>query len=572
MKRYIIYEVKNHATAVLRHSLLLVLLAFCLPCAHAQVTLGYCDEATPSGSLSNSSTTALISCSMGLTPALTADYTFCSISFLRIYLTEPDHLTSLSVWVRSRLDDAECLTAIDVEPSTLATGWNDIALPSPIRLSPPDTCYCGYSYTQNAKTAIPTSGTRGTGQSFFVSTGNGWRDMSGRYAPVCIRAGLSSNHQYAVGLTGLALSHRWHDIGSTGDTITLYGTVRNLGSEPLQRFDITVEDSDKARYDSTCLVSGIGFGQSMPFEFRFPRADHGPLTSPDIPVTVTVSQPNGQSNECDHPTSRTVYYEVGQGNPDPGSTPAPLLIEEFTSENNGYAPAGQTHLRNAIARALESLGPDSPSPIVLSRHEGYGPADSWRVAGSDYDPSLFGPQQLSFAPAAMVGRAAPPFSTTLPEDSIARLIISGPATPYGSIRIEAPVFDPTSRTLSAIVRTRLFGISVFRNPTLVVCVKQDKAPSVAQKNYYPERYDSRWLPDVVRSFAVLPDQGSLLAGLDLDAVATGQVAVGDRAEQQFEVSLSLPADVTSADGLSLVAYIFDRGFTRSIITASELKF
>ena len=93
------------ALSSLRRLALLLLLVISTENALAQLTLGYCDEEGYTSSLTNSSTESTISCAMGLTPALQADYTFCSISYLRILLTAPENLTSFKVWLRKDLND-----------------------------------------------------------------------------------------------------------------------------------------------------------------------------------------------------------------------------------------------------------------------------------------------------------------------------------------------------------------------------------------------------------------------------------------------------------------------------------
>ena len=553
-----------------RFAILALWVVSCLS-ASAQITLGYCDEEGYTGSTTNNNTSATISCAMGLTPALQADYTFCSISYLRILFTAPQNLTSIKVWIRQELADEDDLTGIDIDPESLDEGWNDIQLPTPIELKGDKTVYCGYSYTQSSKTRIPTSGSKGTPESFYVSSGSNWRDLSEQHAPVCIRAGLSSNYQWAMELTDLSLEHRWYDIDGDDDTINIHGIVRNLGNEPLHRFNITVQETDAVTLETTFDCEDIHFGYSIPFDVCFLRNKEYQQTNPDIPVQLSISLPNGQDNQCDHPTSRTVYYELGQSNPEPSALPAKLLIEEFTSETNGYAPAGQAHLRNSIERALSLLDDKNPEVILLSRHEGYGPADAWRIAGSDFQANFFGPEELTFAPAAFVCRKGLPFSTTLDEDSIARMISELYDKQYGNIQVEDVLIDADAHTITATVKTHLFGISIYRNPTLVVCIKQDKVPSVAQKNYYPERYDSDWQRDVVRSFADLPHNGRLLGNLDLEAAATGQVQLSEYIDQQFPVSDILPSDITTNEGLTLVAYIFDKGYTNRIIAAFQQK-
>jgi hypothetical protein len=534
----------------------------------AQITLGYCDEGESTGGIANNKTDATISVAIGITPELQADYTFCSISFLRIYLVSPDNLKSLNVWVRKDLNDTESLTSLDVDTATLATGWNDIELPSQIVLNGKDVLYCGYSYQQSVKTMIPTHGAQGIAESFYVSTGSSWRDMSEKYGPVCLRAGLSSSYQNAMELTSLSLDQRCFGIESKNDSITLHGTIRNLGNLPLRQFSISVQDNSSEALNATYACDSIIFGDIVPFEFKFRHGDNGKESHPDIPIALTISQPNGVENESNINTTGIVYYEIGQNN----ANALALLIEEFTSEANGYAPAGQTHLRNAIDKALEKMGVGAPDVVLLSRHEGYGHADAWRVGNSDYEASFFGPEELTFAPAAMVFRNGLPFSTTLCEDSIAQLIEERNLTQYGSIQLEDLQFDADSLIVSVTISTQLFSVTRFMNPTLVVCIKQEQVASVEQKNYYPELYESDWQHDVVRKFFTLPNNGALFAGLDLNAVANGQVKVSDYASQQFSIRDVVPSDITSSEGLVLVAYIYDKGYTNQIISVFQRRF
>ena len=139
MRTFFKYNIMCDAASLLRRLVLLLLLVIFAESASAQLTLGYCDEEGYTSSLTNSSTEATISCAMGLTPALQADYTFCSVSYLRILLTAPENLTSFRVWLRKDLNYANDLTGIDVEPSTLTEGWNDIALPDTIELKATET-------------------------------------------------------------------------------------------------------------------------------------------------------------------------------------------------------------------------------------------------------------------------------------------------------------------------------------------------------------------------------------------------------------------------------------------------
>ena len=76
---------------------------------------------------------------------------------------------------------------------------------------------------------------------------------------------------------------------------------------------------------------------------------------------------------------------------------------------------------------------------------------------------------------------------------------------------------------------------------------------------------------MVRSFANLPQEGRLLGDLNLEAAATGQVQLSEYIDQQFLVTGILPSDITTSAGLTLVAYIFDKGYTNKIIAAFQQK-
>lgn len=551
--------------------LLALLMTISLANASAQITLGYCGEGEYTSSLTNNKTAVTISVAMGVTPALQNDFTFCSISYLRFYLTAPENFTSFSIWIRHKLTDTEDLTSLDLDPSTLAAGWNDIALPNPIALNGTDTYYCGYSYQQSVKTKIPLNGEKGISESVYVMAGSSWRDMSAQYAPVCIRAGLSSNYQHALELTDLRLEQRFFEMHSKQDTVTVSGTIRNLGNERLHHFTVTMQDNGSETISTKYACDSICFGERIPFEFSFEHSGNSNVADPDIPIVVTVGLPNDAANQCDHSIADTLYYEIGQSKEAAENVPKSLFVEEFTSEANGYAPAGQTHLRNSIELALEQIEGTTPEVILLSRHEGYGPADAWHIPDNDYQASFFGADELTFVPAAMVGRSSLPFSTTLSEDSIAHLIAEQCDTQHATIVCEDTKFDPDSHILSATIKTHLLDVTKYKNPTLVVCIKQEKVASVNQKNYYPEKYNGEWQQDIARKFFALSNNGRLFGQISSETVAAGQAKVEDYVSQEFSFSESIPNDIASADGLFLVAYIFDKNHTNKIIAAQQVK-
>lgn len=535
---------------------------------HAEVTLGYCDDQVGESGISNSSTTATISCAIGLTPAVQAPYDYCNVSYLRIGLTTPQNYTSFRVWLRNELTDETDLIGLEIDPSTLQVGWNDFELPATVALPVCSTLYCGYSYTQSAKTSIAAHGTKGTANGFFLGSNGKWKDNSSSYAPLCIRVGLKSQMNNAARLNQLGLSPRSFALASTDDTLTISGEVLNIGNEPLRSFQITCIDQATSPQSFEFSCAATEYGVIAPFELQLPICNHQVVT--DAPIAIQISLPNGAENECLQQTSDTLYYEIADWSlMADGAT----LIEEFTSERNGYAPIGQYRLREAIK--------SNNHYILISHHEGYGPADSWRVSSnSDYSPTLFGSEQLTFVPAALFNREGLPVSTTLPTDSLEQIIASKTANHYFSPVIKNTEWELTTRTLKVDLEVNISVAAAIRNPHVVCCVKQDTLVSVAQNNYYPEAYSSQFQLDAIRCY--LKDEGgngALYNRADMEAIFSGQQRIGDQLSDDnngirtlsMQFSTSLPADIRSLNGLTVVCYIYDKDFSNQVVGTCEYR-
>lgn len=540
-----------------RLSSLAALLLLCLMPLSAQLRLGYCGEEPVTNVLRNSSTTSTISCAMALTPEMTADYAFASIASLRIALAEPQNLATLRIWVREALGEGEELAAADINPTTLTPGWNSLEFTTPVSLQDCGTLYCGYSYTQSAANYIPVSGQKGTNDAFWIAANGHWQDYSKKYAPVCIQAELSSSYQHAAQLNSVQFEHAY----TSGSPLTLQFGVRNLGTQPLTSVVLEgqMPDENAWHYPIDLEDHPLSLGENGYYQVEIPYPTE--LTGADQRMTISLTAPNGQPNENQRQTTDSLYFEVAS--PLPALADSPMLVELFTSEGNGLAPAGLYH-------AEQALGLCKRPTIVISRHEGYGPDDFWAVAGSDYEPTFFGPERLTFAPALWAHRQGMPLSATLPEDSLADYLNRIEPLRYADINLSSWSFDKETRQLSALLDVQLHAISAFHNPSLVVCLAEDEVVSIQQRNYYPDRYPSDSQKHVIRQYAPLSDQGSLLTGLDLEAVQHGRVSISNYASQQISVTLSVPEDVELSGGdFRLVFYISDRGFTNTILAVNE---
>lgn len=554
--------------------------------ASAQIVLGYCGDKISTTGLSNTNLDAEISCAMVLPPDKLAEYTICSVSELQIGISATDGLTGLKVWVRHHLNDEDIAT-VQVPISDLQVGWNTIQLSEQVEISGQDSLFCGYSYTQSEVVkCISYNGAKKTKNSFFISNGSMWGDYTKNYGPVSIRAGVMPLYENAIKLTDLRLDRRsqlYQGPNAAYQPITISGTVQNVGQQALRSFLVSDSDNNLPAEDIAFQIEGegIAFGQSTSFSYKLTPGANVNAPAYDIPINVSVLKPNNDDAAILIDCERTLYYELGSSSVMPDM--ADYIIEEFTSEECGYAPIGQQRLREAVEEAHRiNLGNQYQDWLdgnldgyythytIISRHEGYGPADDWRVTrGSDYTPAIFGPKELTFAPAMVVNRSQIPSSTTISTDSLASIIASYKEPNVVSLWVnkEDVTCDIASGKISVNLKTTLWSSAFCQSPVIVLCVKQDKVASIAQKNYYPEKYDDDYQPDAICCFlSCKSGSNALFPKADMEDIMAGKKPIGDLLEidsdgnayRSFSFEGTLPVDVQSIEGLTLVGYVADQ--------------
>lgn len=540
-----------------------LLLAICsLVSANAQIRLGYCNEEPTVSSLGHASTTATISCAMGLSKQLQAPYTDLSLSHIRVAIMEPERLTSLRVWVRESLSDTTTIASAEVDVSTLEAGWNSLALNAPIVLDAQKVLYCGYSYTQSERLDLAISGKKGTTNAFWIAANENWLDYSKKYSPICIQAELTSPYANAITLSNCQLEHAYVNSDDQPQQLLMQFGVTNRAMQPLTHFGVSYQMPDAEPVVTTLAFESepLTFGQSASLDFVLPVPSN--LNGPDQKVMISLVNPNGEENETATLASDSLWFEVGETLPVDDS--ALILVEKFTSLDNGYAPIGMKRLRDALTQC------DRPT-VMISRHEGYGPADMLKPGNSDYAADFFGSDKLNFVPAVWIDRDGQPVSSTIPVDSLVEKIASINHPRYASIVCDSIAYSDSQNSVEAYFEVTMHSITAFRNPCLIVCFTQNTLEISEQKNYYPESYDGTSQSNVVRCFASLPAGGSLLSGANLDAVSHGRVPVSMYKKQQVKATLSLPSNSSfSAGEWHIVAYVSDRGETHKLLGVEDI--
>lgn len=547
--------------SLIRSVLTLALFGACIANAHGQMRIGYCDEEPQTSTLRYPDTSATISCAIALTPTMQSAYTYTDISHLRVALTAPEQFTSLQIWVRSSLSDNTPLASADIDLSTLTAGWNSLALDQPVNVEAAQTLYCGYSYTQTEPTYLATSGKKGKAGSFWIAVDGAWSDYCKKADPICIQAELTSHYDQGMFLADYGLDRALVPDTMQQPALQLEYSFVNAGKNDISQYTLSYRVNNGAEQSLLvdCASQPVPFGQRGAARHTIALPEG--LEGADNTIEIALSSPNGQENEYLTGCNATLYFAIEEpGIPDQST---PLLIEEFASLDNGYVPAGQQHLREAIGQCQRPV-------ILISRHEGYGPSDALHLSGSDYAADFFGQDKLTFVPAAWIERQQTPFSSTLPADTIAELIEQTTTERYGTIVLGNIDYNGAERQLTATIDLDLRNISLYDNPTLVVCLVQAELATPEQKNYYPEAYDGTQQTQVVRSYAKLTPSGSLLKNANIDDLQHGRVPTSQYAKQHLTATLSLPDGLTTDAGeWHLIAYISDHGQTYRILAVCE---
>ncbi|MBQ0056075.1 MAG: hypothetical protein KBT20_00325 [Bacteroidales bacterium] len=528
----------------------------------AQSYFGYCTDEAIAASFSTSSTSSTMSVAICLPPETIKQCPGCNINGISAGLYTVSGVKTFSVWIREHLNSAN-IAEVPVEVSDLATGWNQIALPASIKAADYDTLYVGIDYKQSRMLtkAMGAAGEKGTPNSFWAATDGKWTDRCSSYKPACIRANISTDVNRQMSLADAFIeSGRYQEAANVDGQekpsreVSVAGMVQNTGNDPLTAFSIAWEAKTASATQSgiqhfDCSAS---FMQKVPFRF-----DIAPLASlvgnSNIQLHLTLQWPDGSTQDIvDGNGERTLYFDVLDSQAGRVSkSKAGVLVEQYTSFLNGFASFGQQHAAKAIAKYAES----SSTPLVMiTRHEGYGPADALRPkSASDYwAQAAFHGEGLNFAPAMTVNRHGEAISTTLPVDSLCQFIARhAEESPSHTWFESCDVRKTGTLQYELDVKIAYNSLSWGFDPVLVVCLVQDSLhiDKLTQKDYGYSDDDAEAGADMYERNVVLqfitPNYGTTLMLLSdpsaaPDVVEEGRVPVGDGTPLTTTLSFSVP--------------------------------
>lgn len=547
-----------------------LLLFFICALGWAQINVGYCQNEIKS-SIYNSSTTATISCAMALTATELAEYQTCNIKELQIGLYNAQNLASITVWARHHLADANLVEfQVDLTENSIINGWNTFTLTNEITISEIDTLYVGYDYTQTVKNSkiVGASGKKNTPNSCWQAVNGKWKDSKTNNLPHCIRVGLSGTEPNLIKLQSLQLYPRYQDIVEGTKPLHISGTLLSMGKDPLTQFELTWKDgATESHQQFSCNAQ---FGNTVNFEAELMPTQVNQLNAQ---LQMCVVNPNGTqtSDDCN---SRTLYYELMDNN----SQYLPsLLVEQYTSLNNGFSTYGMQQVREALTNF--SLIHDNQVEII-TLHQGYGPADALRItANSDYSASaIFGPEALSFAPAISINREQV-LSSTLPTDSLFNAFQIGLNKVAHSRATAQAIYDEATNNLAVKYEIEANAFTWCKNPVIMMLLVQNQVQtSERQRNYYEdipcleENTVCQYLTPASGLPCLQSSNGTSMTTTELNAIENGTIPTFTGSTLSGEISSTVAVTDFNPTNYHIVLYICNMdGDNRVIDSVSTCK-
>jgi len=460
--------------------LLACMIACALPQAQAGIRLGYCnDNINPS--FVNASTTGNINVAICLPPEQLADYKNLGVNEVHLGINSLDDVTSLKVWVRSELCGTN-LREWEVDPAQAEPGWLNCTLDEILPLETLDSLYLGCEYTQSAKSkkVIGSSGSK-CDYCFFGGLNNKWKNYSNNYSPLCIYAVLGAVVPHDLKLTELSTDNRTQLLlpGKKAKPLQVKGSFINNGIEPIEAF--TIRWKDGAQCGEEQYICHVPSCESADFELEVQPSLYNQANAP---LQLTVALPEGVEDAHPDNNSGTLYYDVYEAETMAHARQF-VLLEQYTSLYNGYCMIGKRvdYVQSELEKRTQG-----PKGLVLTQHQGYGPADSLRV--TDNNPytarAIFGPEALQYAPALSINHKRV-YSGLLDCDTLMTLVdalLTNDLYVYNQIEATA-TYDDAQQQISLHCTVTPVCNSWCSNPVVVACLVKDTVElNGRQKDYF----------------------------------------------------------------------------------------
>lgn len=511
-----------------------------------EVYLGYTEGLEAVHGYSLAQTDVEVSAAVYLPAELLAKYPGCELSGARAMLHSRLNIDRLKTWVRTDLAGANMLEATltrDGNPA-LTKGWNQTAFTSSYVIpdNPTQGVYVGVTYHQAGSTMGVAYSDKGTANAGYLLTpGADWTDVSADHT-FFIEAVLTGDALPTVNLKLEEADFAPYYVIDKG-VYTGSGLVRNIGTDTVTGFDISLHMQDVAKPFTQHYDCDVKYGDTFSFTYSFPM-DINPADG-KREVTLTVTRVNGKTDTDMTDNSREGNYRIV-----PYDMTRHVLLEEFTTEKCGNCPRVAGWVHELLEQPRYN---DLVVPVCL--HSGYG-TDRFTIP-SDVEYEWFYSPTYIYAPSVMIDRmrssdGVPTFNPSSKE-ALAATVDAAAAIPANvSVSLHAEYDDAK---VYATVRGSKTVYELCENPRLVCVITEDELPDPLQSGYdglFVQQHVSR---AVNETFGVpVPFAG-----------------------EEYEYTVDLPiGNVENKQNMNLVAYIFNYDDTDrnncAVMNASLLPF
>lgn len=412
------------------------------------------------------------------------------------------NVESVKGWVRSEPDGENLAEAEITKNGTPAIkkGWNAIKFEEPLKITPGQGYYVGYTISHTRTTAASyvavQSGVHIDG-GCWLQTGNGsWSDNK-ELGILFLEALIKSESLPKLDLQLFSASFD-RDVYPQGSQINLDYQLYNMGLSTVSSFDLVL----------SCQEAGIEIRRTVKAELPYnERAD---LTEtyvlPDMEIdrsyefTVTVDNLNGEADE--NPQNNTIILPALKAVQQ--MFDRTVVMEEFTTERCGNCPNAANNVRYMLNALTDE---ERERTALVCHHSGFYNDKFTQPCDDEYLMFYMG---NTFAPAFMLDRAPTPESYSSPvfqltnfQNLVDRVRTRQAEPSYYSIEATGK-HDEITRT----VKLRIAGkanLDKLETPRITVYLTEDDVPAIAQShggdNYKHQHviraYNATWGEDPV---------------------------------------------------------------------------
>lgn len=346
------------------------------------LVFGYCDDMTDNIGYG---VECKVRAAIEITPDLAAKFKGAQISKLQIGIGNAPG-SEAKIFITSSLESSEMLYTQDV--NFKMNQWNEITLDTPYTISE-ESFFVGYEMLAPAKkypTAVDDNKAcaQGDWYAMYDETSGKWlweHIGDSGFGNICLRLVLSGDNlpQYDFALTKTTIS----EYVGTGKAFSIEGTVKNVGVQDAQSFEISYQIGN-AEPIVTTFNTAVAAGKSASFIIQ----DATIAEDGDYEVKVEIKSIDGNADTY---TDNNSYAQAVKSLSNLATRK--ILIEEFSTTSCGNCPRAHTLMKNITA--------DRDDIALVVHHAGFG-TDNFTIAASRSYTAFY--NENTYAPAMMIDR------------------------------------------------------------------------------------------------------------------------------------------------------------------------